>query len=149
MYQDTPYYKIPFNPTALFQEDGGAIEMCSLAESIAQNIMLLITTRQGENRYNSSYGNAVWNIEFDNAATSVLWEETFTGSLMEQIAQHEPRIMAAKIQVRTAFVEHTYKTKKFSEIKRKATVVINATLTETGEPFNFSTEIFLSPMSVD
>lgn len=146
--EEQQYYKLPFQPASLFK-DGGEIKVCSLAESIAQNIMLLITTKQGENRYNDEYGNAVWNIEFDNAATNVLWEETFQDSLAQLIREYEPRIVNPDIKVHTSFVEHSYKTKKFSEVKKKAAIGINARLAESGELFSFSTEIFLSPMSID
>lgn len=146
--EENKYYQLPFNPASLFR-DGGEIKVCSLAESIAQNIMLLITTKQGENRYDPSYGNAVWDIEFDNAATNVLWEEIFSASLTKALNEHEPRITNPVIKVYTSFVEHTYKTKSFTEIKKKATIGINAKLTESGERFSFSTEIFLSPMSID
>ncbi len=146
--QEYQYYKLPFNPSSLFK-DGGEIKVCSLAESIAQNIMLLITTKQGENRYDNEYGNAVWDIEFDNAATNVLWEETFKTSLAELLKEHEQRIVSPVIKVQTSFVEHSYKTKNFSEIKRKAIIGINAKLSESGEQFSFATEIFLSPMSID
>jgi len=139
---------LPFNPSPLFS-DHGSIKVCSEAESIAQNIMLLITTRKGENRFDEEYGNAVWGIEFDNTATNVLWEETFINSLMQLIASYEPRIIQPVIKVHTSFVEHSYKTKDFTEIKKKATIAINAKLFESGEHFSFSTEIFLSPMSID
>lgn len=148
MFQENKYYTMPFNPASLFS-DTGTVQSCSLAESIAQNIMLLITTRKGENRYDDDYGNAVWGLEFDNAATNVLWEETFIRSLGELIAVHEPRITHAVIKAHTTFVEHTYKTKSFTEVKKKATIAINARLLESGELFSFSTEIFLSPMSID
>ena len=142
------YYQMPFNPSSLFK-DGGEMQVCSMAESIAQNIMLLITTKQGENRFDEEYGNAVWNIEFDNSATNVLWEETFIASLNLLISKYETRIISPVVKVHTSFVEHTYKTKKYTQIKKKASIVINAKLFETGENFSFSTEIFLSPMSID
>lgn len=146
--EENKYYQLPFNPSQLFK-DGGEIKACSLAESIAQNVMLLITTKHGENRYNNEYGNAVWNIEFDNAATNVIWEEVFITSLAKLISEHETRITNPVIKVNTSYVEHTYKTKSFTEVKKKATIGINAKLKESGELFSFSTEIFLSPMSID
>ncbi len=38
-------YKMPFDPAALMTENG-SIETCDIAESIAQNIMLLIITKK-------------------------------------------------------------------------------------------------------
>lgn len=141
-------YKMPFNPEMLMQ-DGGSIDRCSMAESIAQNIMLLITTKKGENRFDFDYGNAVWDIEFENAVTTVEWEAIFIKSMQEQIERYEPRVFNAKIDVHIEYVEHSYETKKHAEIKKKAKIAINAKLTETNETFSFSTELFLSPMSID
>ncbi|WP_430527449.1 GPW/gp25 family protein [Myroides sp. C6-3] len=142
------FFKFPFNPEYAMVE-GLHIPTCSLAESIAQHIMLLVLTRKGENRFNPDYGNAVWDLEFDNAVTAVDWERVFEESLQEQIQQYEPRIRFAQIQVRIEYVEHTYGTKDFVEIRKKAKIGINAELTELGELFTFSTHIYLSPMSID
>lgn len=141
-------YKMPFNPERLMSEDG-SVEMCGMAESIAQNLMLLITTKKGENRFDADYGNAVWDIEFENAVTTVEWEALFVESMKEQIEKYEPRIYAPRIAVHIEYVEHSYETKKYSEIKKRAKIAINARLTETGETYSFATELFLSPMSID
>jgi len=141
-------YKIPFNPSSLMISNG-QIETCDMAESIAQNIMLLIVTKKGENRYDENYGNDVWNVEFDNGVTPSMWENLFVTSLQRQIAEYEPRIVNAVVQAHINYVEHSYETRCFSEVKKKVKVGINAKMEATGERFNFSTELFLSPMSID
>ncbi|MDR0224628.1 GPW/gp25 family protein [Myroides odoratus] len=142
------FLKFPFNPECAMTE-GVSLPTCSLAESIAQHIMLLVLTRKGENRFNPNYGNAVWDLEFDNAVTTVVWEQVFEESLLEQLTQYEPRICYPKIQVQVEYVEHNYGTKDFVEIRKKAKIGINAVLTEIGERFTFSTHIYLSPMAID
>lgn len=139
---------MPFDPERLMGEES-AVEMCSMAESIAHNLMLLITTKKRENRFDFDYGNTVWDIEFDNGVTTVEWEALFIESIKEQIEKYEPRIYAPRINVHIEYVEHSYETKRYSEIKKKAKIAINARLTQTGETFSFSTELFLSPMSID
>lgn len=141
-------YRMPFNPSALMKE-GGIIETCDVGESIAHHIMLLITTKKGENRYDSNYGNEVWNLEFDNGITSAMWEAIFIKSLRSQINLYEPRIVNATVDAFIVFVEHNYDTKEHVEIKKKVKIAINAKLEATGERFSFSTELFLSPMSID
>lgn len=141
-------YKIPFNPANMMISNG-QIETCDMAESIAQNIMLLIVTKKGENRYDENYGNDVWNVEFDNGVTPAMWENLFVTSLQRQIAEYEPRIVNAVVQANITYVEHSYETRGFSEVKKKVRVGINAKMESTGERFNFSTELFLSPMSID
>lgn len=141
-------YILPFNPSSLMKENG-AIETCDIAESIAQNIMLLIITKKGENRYDDQYGNDVWNLEFDNGVSSSVWENIFIKSLKRQIADYEPRIVSPQIKAHIIFVEHNYDTRDFTEIKKKVKIAINAKLEATGERYNFVTELFLSPMSID
>ena len=141
-------YILPFNPSSLMKENG-AIETCDIAESIAQNIMLLIITKKGENRYDDQYGNDVWNLEFDNGVSSSVWENIFIKSLKRQIADYEPRIVSPQIKAHIIFVEHNYDTRDFTEIKKKVKIAINAKLEATGEQYNFVTELFLTPMSID
>lgn len=145
---DTPNYRMPFVPSTLMKE-GGSIETCDTGESIAHNIMLLITTKKGENRYDENYGNDVWNLEFDNAITSAVWENIFIKSLKRQIQEYEPRIVQPQIDAHIQFVEHSYDTREHTEIKKKVRIAINAKMEATGERFSFSTELFLSPMSID
>lgn len=141
-------YRIPFNPKAAMMSNG-TIETCGEAESIAQNIMLLIITKQGENRYDEHYGNDVWNVEFDNGISPSMWENIFVKSLQRQIRDYEPRIVNPQITASITYVEHNYDTRDFTEVKKKVRVAINAKMQATGENFGFSTELFLSPMSVD
>ncbi|MCL1669772.1 GPW/gp25 family protein [Elizabethkingia ursingii] len=141
-------YRFPFNPSALMTENG-SIETCDIAESIAQNIMLLIITKKGENRYDENYGNDVWNVEFDNGVSSAVWENVFINSLKRQISDYEHRLVNPQIKAHIVFVEHNYDTRNFTEIKKKVKIAINAKLEATGEQFNFATELFLSPMSID
>lgn len=141
-------YKIPFNPLNMMTSNG-QIETCDIAESIAQNIMLLIITKKGENRYDEEYGNDVWSVEFDNGVTPAKWENLFVTSLRRQIADYEPRLVNVTVEAHINYVEHSYETRGFSEVKKKVKVGINAKLEATGERFSFSTELFLSPMSID
>lgn len=141
-------YKLPFTPASLFSTDG-KIATCGKEESIAQHIMLLITTRCGENRYDATYGNAVWDIEFENAASEAEWERLFCTSMRALINKYETRICKPEVNVRVTQVEQTYSNKKLVDIKKKATIYITALLTGSLEPFHFTTEIFLSPLTVE
>lgn len=145
---ETSHYTLPFSPAALMK-DNGNVETCDMAQSIAQNIMLLIITKKGENRYDDQYGNDVWSLEFDNGVSAAVWENIFIKSLKRQIAACEPRLVNPQISAHIEIVEHTYDTKGFTEIKKKVKVGISAKMEATGEQYNFATELFLSPMSVD
>ncbi len=136
---DNTNYRMPFDPRAAMTSDDN-IATCSTGESIAQN---------GENRYDPQYGNDVWEVEFDNGVSSAAWENIFIKSLQRQIRDYEPRLTEAHVSADINYVEHSYETRNFTEVKKKVRVAINAKMRETGENFSFSTELFLSPMSID
>ncbi|MDH2206978.1 MULTISPECIES: GPW/gp25 family protein [Empedobacter] len=141
-------YKLPFRPLNLMASNG-QVETCDVFESIAQNIMLLIKTKKGENRYDEEYGNDVWDVEFDNGISTTIWETIFIKSLIRQINDYEPRLQNPKVQAHITYVEHSYETKGYTEVKKKVKIGINSRLESTGENFNFTTELYLSPMSID
>ena len=101
---DNSNYKLPFRPLNLMASNG-QVETCDVFESIAQNIMLLITTKKGENRYDENYGNDVWDVEFDNGVTTVMWENIFIKSLIRQIQDYEPRLIQPNIKAHITYVE--------------------------------------------
>ncbi len=141
------YYKFPFDFGAVL--DGNDLPICSEAESIAQHIQLLITTKFGENRYDAEYGNEIWEIEFDNGINAGIWEESFEQSVLHAVVAYEQRIEKITVKIHTELVEKTWPLKKYTEIKNKVTILLYATLIESGEPFSFKSVLFLSPMSID
>nr|WP_199156847.1 GPW/gp25 family protein [Pedobacter sp. ASV2] len=140
------YFKFPIYLGELLE--GRELPMCSLGESIAQHIQLLITTRFGENRYDYEYGNKIWELEFENNITTAEWEEKFRLHVINSIHQYEQRIENPIAQIFTEMVEKEWPMKKFTEVRKKVTILIKANLTESKEAFSFKTELFLSPMSV-
>lgn len=83
------HYKLPFSPKAAMMSSG-TLETCDIAESIAQNIMLLIITKQGENRYDEQYGNDVWNVEFDNGVTPASGKISLSAAYNARFATMNP-----------------------------------------------------------
>ncbi len=141
------YYKIPFHCSDII--NGKDLPVCTLGESIAQHIQLLITTKFGENGYDPKYGNAIWELEFERAINESKWTEEFRKSVLDAIVQYEPRLVKPYVEIHTELVEKTWPMKNYTEIKKKVTVLIKANLVDTGENFSFKTDLFLSPMSVD
>jgi phage baseplate assembly protein W len=141
------YYRFPFDFGELLEGQG--IPPCSEAESIAQHIQLLITTKFGENRYDAEYGNEIWELEFDNGLSTGIWENRFVQSVTNAVVAYEQRIEKVKVIIHSELVEKTWPMKKYTEIKNKVTILLYADLVSSGEPFSFKTVLFLSPMSID
>ena len=142
------YYKLPFD-FGNIMDGNDAEQSYNLGENIAQHIQLLITTKFGENRYDPYYGNEIWDLEFENSLTDSQWEERFRLSVNHSVNNYEPRLVNADTSIHSELVEKVWPIKDYTEVKKKVTIVIRATLRDSGEKFSFKTELFLSPMSVD
>lgn len=142
------YYKLPFDFGKIIQGQDAEFSSC-VAENIAQHIELLITTKFGENRYDNNYGNEIWDLEFENSLSDTQWEERFRLAVIRTVAQYEHRLTNPDATVHSELVEKVWPIKEYTEIKKRVAIVVKGTLTETGEQFAFTTELYLSPMSVD
>lgn len=141
------HYRIPFRADLLFE--GKDIPTCDLGESIAQHIQLLVTTRFGENRFDPDYGNGIWQLEFERSVSEARWEESFRQSVIKAVSDYESRLMDVDAELKIEMVEKVYPMKKYTEIKKKVVILVRGKLVETGEPYTFRTELYLSPMSID
>lgn len=142
------YYKLPFD-FGHIMEGGDARLSHNIGENIAQHIQLLITTKFGENRFDKDYGNEIWDLEFENSLTDAQWEEQFRQSVNISIRKYEPRLINADTTIHAQLVEKVWPIKDYTEVKKKVTIIVKATLADSGEKFSFKSEIFLSPMSID
>jgi phage baseplate assembly protein W len=118
------------------------------AESIAQHIQLLLTTRPGENRYDADYGCSIWDLDFELIISEGTWKEKFRLAVMDAILNYERRLEQVYVEVNLNAVER-FGLRKRPEVRRKAVVFVKAQLVETGEQFSFKTELYLSPLTVE
>jgi phage baseplate assembly protein W len=141
-----PYYKIPLQlATAL---SGNELPMVGLRQSITKNLELIITTRFGEHRHDPSFGCEIWNLDFEIIASESTWEEKLRQSLTRSIATHELRLSGIDIGVKISEVEKQKNVKLTTEIKKRVDISLKGTIHKTGESFSFTTNLFLSPLSV-
>ncbi len=140
------YYKIPFDLGAVMQ--GTALRECDLAESIAQHIQILITTRSSENRFDRAYGNVVWDLDFEKGLSDPDWEDKFRQSVLGNLQMYEKRISNIHVVIKTEMIEKTWPLKKYTEIKKKVTILITAQMVDSSERFSFKTELYISPMAI-
>jgi phage baseplate assembly protein W len=141
------YYKIPFDLSNILE--GGDAEACNTHESIAQHLYVLITTRSGENRFDKSYGNSIWDLEFENGISNAQWEEKFIHAVTDGINNFEKRLTNIDVKIHSSVIERVLPMRNYVEIKKKVVVFVSAIVDITGEKYTFKTELFLSPMSVD
>lgn len=142
---NSTFYKRPLQFRRLF--DRQHLETCSLGMSISQHIELIIFTRFGEHRYDTSFGCEVWELDFELITSRVLWEDKMQQSLSRALAEREPRIYDIEVSIDVTDVEKVYPLRLVTEIKKRVAVGIKAKVTATGERYAFQTALFLSPLS--
>lgn len=139
------YYKFPLQFNDLFNSKG--LPKCGLGESISQNLQMIIISQHGEHRYNTTYGCEIWDLDFDLIMSLKKWEEKLRKSLLFAISQNETRIEKTDVEVKVSEVEKRYTINDTISIKRRVDIFITSTIAETGERYQFQTNLFLSPVS--
>ncbi len=122
-------------------------KVCSLEESIAQYLMMLITSRYGEVAGKNDFGSDIWELEFNQLVKVYEWEEKVRVSLVNAIAKYEKRLLNTKVIVALSDIDTDLDSKTYSQVRRKAIIGVTGTIVNTGMPFNFDTSIYVSPLS--
>ncbi len=141
------FYNLPLRLAEVMK--GNELPTCDLVQSIAKNLELIITTRFGEHRSDTTFGCEIWELDFELIVSAGLWEEKLRQSLLKSITTHEPRLADIEITVSIVDTEKLNVLKQFTEIKKRVNIFLQATIHKTGEPFQFRANMFLSPLSID
>ncbi len=142
------YYELPIDFLTLTKPNHD-LATCELKKSIAQNIILLITSKCNEHRFDNAYGCEIWDMDFELILNERIWLEKVSGSILRSLKKHEHRLENIAAVVNISEEEFVHSTTGIRGIRKKITVLINGQVKETGELFRFSTNLFLSPISFD
>ena len=143
---DNKYFKLPINFLQLTK--GKSAPICSFEESIAQFLMMIITSKYGEAVGRSDFGSAIWDLEFNQLIKLNEWEKQVRESLEKSIAIYEKRLTDVVVKVVLTEVKDRYSEyEAANQIRRKADVYVNGIMIHNSEPFYFNTTIFISPLS--
>jgi phage baseplate assembly protein W len=118
---------------------------CTVQESIAQHLYLMLTTYFGESRYEPEFGCQIWEQDFE-AITTMRWKDNVQRSVEESIREYEPRL--ARAQVEVGILDFELKNVN-QRIRKRLEVKVSAALHRTDEPFVFQASLFVAPLSVD
>jgi phage baseplate assembly protein W len=142
------YYELPIRFRNLLSRNGSHPK-CELKRSIAQNVFLIISSKYRENRYDETYGCEIWDMDFEVVPSESGWVEKVRKSVMASVQRHEKRLEDLKVTVTISLDEYTSPLSGTKGVKRKLTIMLKGRMTETGEDFAFSTNIFTSPLSLE
>lgn len=137
------------SPESKDLSEDNKLTVCNLEQSITKNLELIITTRFGEHRSDPTFGCEIWELDFELIVSARLWEEKLRQSLLKSVITHEHRLFNVELSVFISDIEKHNLFKHFTEIKKRVDIQLSGVISKTGEPFNFRTNLFLSPLSVD
>lgn len=145
---DAKLYQMPLNFGSLTQRNRD-LPTCNLGTSIAQNIFLIISARYGEHRFDPEFGCEIWEKDFETITNVSLWQEQVNKSIVKSLRQYERRLEAIDVDVR--ITEQPYRNPEtgVQSIKKKIVVTVKGVIKATGEPFAFSPQLYISPISID
>jgi phage baseplate assembly protein W len=139
------YLKLPIDFSGMLH--GGTQDRCLIEESIAQYIMMQITSRYGEVAGRSDFGSDIWELEFNQLVKIYEWEERVRVSLLESIVKYETRLTDVKVGVSLSEIDTDIDSEKYSQVRRKAVINVSGNIIQTGIAFNFNTSLYVSPLS--
>jgi phage baseplate assembly protein W len=142
------YYKLPLYFEKLISKNK-ELEPSSKGESIAAHVYLIITSKFGESRFDETYGCEIWDFDFVNITNHTNWKTKIVKSVENSIANHEKRLMNVKVSLDIREEDVSNNASNVVNVKKAVRISVNASLTDTNEPFNFSQKMFLSPLSFE
>ncbi|HEX8327721.1 MAG TPA: GPW/gp25 family protein [Hymenobacter sp.] len=137
------YYHLPLDLESILERQ--QLPRCSVQESIAQHLYLMLTTYFGESRFDPDFGCQVWEQDFE-AMTTIRWKDNVQHSIEQSIRAFEPRLARARVEVGVTDFELK---NVHQRIRKRLEVKVTAALFRTDEPFAFQASLFVAPLSID
>jgi phage baseplate assembly protein W len=120
------------------------MKRCPLYESVAGMIRLISLTHFGENKEDGSFGNELWDWDFENVDNTQAFKERLSESLEKTIIRHERRLGAIRVNIGFDQVLTTVYTRR---IRQRIQINIEGTLRKTNEPFTHQEVFYMGPLS--
>lgn len=140
------HYRLPLDFRAFF-ENGGSFAKCSKEVSIDQHIELLLTTCPGEHRFDPDYGCRIWEMDFENIASTETWEKQFKEYVYDSISLNEKRIGNIELEIHLRDIVKEERLSNAVTVRKRADINLQAQLLSTDEPIRFRYTLYLGPLS--
>jgi phage baseplate assembly protein W len=120
------------------------LKHCSLNESVVGMIHLILTTNFGENFCDESFGNELWEHDFETIDNIHAFKEKLSESLRDTICRHEKRLSEVKVGIG---LEQIMTTTYYRRVKQRIDIDIEGILIKTNELFTYREVFFMGPLS--
>ncbi|MGB8490778.1 MAG: GPW/gp25 family protein [Bacteroidales bacterium] len=136
------FLQIPINAELITRQK--QLKRCSLNESVSGLMHLIIITHFGENKQDASFGNELWERDFETVENIQAFREKLSGSLHKAIIQYEKRLADVKVGIDFDQVLTTVYNRR---VRQRIHIVIEGTLRKTNESFVHREVFFMGPLS--
>lgn len=138
------YYTLPLELGSVIKKQ--ALSKCSPRQSIAHHLHLLLTTSFGELLSDPSFGNGLWEEDFDNVTYRGKQKEQILQSLVRAVNRFEKRLEKVRVQLNVSQEEVPDGTAD-ARVKRRLDITITGTMKATNEPVTYRDSFFISPLA--
>jgi len=118
----------------------------NLDDSISLHIHTEIFNLNNGSHYDFTFGNTIWNIDFDLFKVSGEWEKGFAQIIQNKIASNTDSLQHIEVTIKKSEVSASFKYIKYPVIKYYLDIHVHAVHTQSQEEYYFHTCLFLSPM---
>jgi phage baseplate assembly protein W len=140
----TLFYSLPLNVEVLMQQKEHP--KCSLQQSIAQHLHLIVTTAFGELPADEEFGCSIWEYDFDNITSIHKIKEIIKQSLLKSVEQYESRLNNIRVEL-AVNQEELADISIGRRVKKRVDITITGSLQSTNETFIYSDSFFTGPLS--
>jgi phage baseplate assembly protein W len=119
---------------------------CTLQQSVAQHLHLILTTAFGELRTDENFGCSIWEYDFDNITSGYKLKEFIKQSLLAAVQQYEKRIYNVGIELMIR-QEEPGGNAAGHQVKKRMHVTITGLLQATNESITCIDTFFTGPLS--
>lgn len=143
------YYALPLQFSDILKKQ--QLKKVDVFDSICFNIRLILRSHFGENRFDYSYGCAVWERDFEIIQSNTDWCKELSSSIVLALNKHEKRLQNIKAETIISEEEfiNTNGDNVTHRIKRKITVKIMGNFYRTNMPFERKEVLYISPLSIE
>ena len=138
-----PYYQAPFDFKRFFEKK--ELKKIGMRDSISQFISIVITTYLEEYSFDEAFGSEIWETYFDLLVNANVIKERIKKSLKYQIQNYEKRL--SNVELNVELMETLSANTKKVRLKKYLYITIKGTIIKTDEPFVFTGDYYLAPLS--
>ena len=140
---EKPYYEAPLNFKRFFEKK--EMNKLSVHDSISQFISIIITTYFEEYTFDKDFGSMIWETDFDLLINANVLRERIKSSLEKQIEIYEKRLGNVNLEVE--LMEKLTNTTNKVRLKKYLLITVSGSIMKTDEPFQFTGDYYLAPLS--